>query len=82
MSTDTFWQIIVRPFFMVALLFTAFAVAAVLRRHIPEGRLKSALYKPYSLIGPAESPRVMWIARGIAVLVVVLIVFKPLSLLR
>lgn len=75
-------SVIARPFFMVALLFMAFAGAALLRRYIPEGRVKDLLYRRYSLIGPAENRTVMWVARGVIVLAVVLVVFKPLSLLR
>lgn len=79
MSTDLAMQIFLRPFFMVAMLFTAFVLAAVLRRYIPEGRVKNALYKRYSLIGPAENRTVMWTARAIVVLVILLIAFKPFA---
>ena len=68
---------------MALLLFgAAFGIAAMLRRVIPPGRVKSALFTRYPVIpeGPV-SPRVMWAWRVLIATVVLLVIFKPLRYL-
>ena len=77
-----FLAIVARPFMALLLFAAAFGIADMLRRVIPPGRVKSALFTRYPVIpeGPV-SPRVMWTWRVLIAAVVLLIIFKPLRYL-
>lgn len=70
--------VILRPLVAVLLLLTAYFLARGVMRFVPHGRVRDMLNKRFTVIpeGPV-SPAVMWFCRGLIVLVVLLIVFKP-----
>ena len=70
--------VIIRPVIAVLLLTVAYFLARGVMRFVPPGRVRTALNLRFSVIpeGPV-SPRVMWFCRGLLVLIVLLIVFKP-----
>lgn len=72
------WAIVLRPLMALLLFGSAFFIADALRRFIPPGRVKSALYTRYPVIpeGPV-SPRVMWAWRVFFAVLVLLVIFKP-----
>ena len=73
-----FLAIVARPFMALLLFAAAFGIADMLRRIIPPGRVKSALFTRYPVIpeGPV-SPRVMWTWRVFFVLLALAVIFKP-----
>lgn len=70
--------IVARPLMALLLFGSAFFIADALRRFLPPGRLKSALYTRYPVIpeGPV-SPRTMWAWRVFFAVLVLLVIFKP-----
>lgn len=71
--------IVLRPLALVALLFVAMYLSHLLKRVIPEGRVKRILYAQHEVVPPIEtvSPRTRFVCTMILLLIALLIIFKP-----
>ncbi len=71
--------IVLRPLALVALLFVAMYLSHLLKRVIPEGRVKRILYTKHEVVPPIEtvSPRTRFVCTMILLLIALLIIFKP-----
>jgi hypothetical protein len=55
-------SVVVRPFFLLALLLAAALIASSLRRFIPHSAIKSYLYRKHPIIPATEAERRDWTA--------------------
>ncbi len=72
--------IVLRPLALVALLFVAMYLSHLLKRVIPEGRVKRILYTKHEIVPrdpTSVSPTTRRVCTAILLLIALLIIFKP-----